>query len=654
MRLRDTLDSANRLQRTRLFKIVASCVVVVAALAVMIGYVVAMNAPTEVSEPEARDRQPSSAGLPEARTAEEAEEIARLKAWEESQRNAFEATRKAVGEMLAVRSDPTSVASGVGVIAGMALVVIWLGLGMTYLGLALVVGAVVVPLHAAGLRETARLATGVVALTGAFVALLEAARTLLSGSGPVMAVARNMLVEAVRMKVSLVFIVVLIIGLAALPGTLSEESPLRYRVQSFLQYGTAGSFWMIAILTLLFACASMAYEQREKVIWQTMTKPVAAWQYVLGKWLGLVTLGSVLLAVSASSVFLFTEDLRGRRAIGEISPYVAADNRLVSEDRYVLETQILASRVRVYPAPPDINADMFRRNVQSRIDEELRRDSTLRNQRGWERRVESEIYKSVLSAYRSVGVGESRTYVFAGMHEARRVGKPFDFRYQVDSGSNRPDELYRVAFAVGGMPIVKEVALGIVQSIQLLPSAVEEDGTVVVDVINGDPYTGQTNPAAISFPERGLEMSYSSGSYRWNYLRVMGVLWLKLAFLAMVAVFAGTFLSFPVACLVSFGTFISAEGASFLSKSLDYYATTDELGNVNIPAKVIHAVATAVSWTFRIYSDLNPTEKLVEGLRLPWSDVATGTFVLLAATAALYAMAVLTLRRRELAVYSGQ
>ncbi|HRJ50586.1 MAG TPA: hypothetical protein PKU91_08635, partial [Phycisphaerales bacterium] len=188
----------------------------------------------------------------------------------------------------------------------------------------------------------------------------------------------------------------------------------------------------------------------------------------------------------------------------------------------------------------------------------------------------------------------------------------------------------------------------------LLPSAVEEDGTVVVDVINGDPYTGQMNPAAISFPERGLELSYSSGSYRWNYLRVMGVLWLKLSFLAMLAIWAGTFLSFPVACLVSFGTFISAEGASFLAKSLDYYATTDELGNVNIPAKVIHAVATAISWTFRIYSDLKPTEKLVEGLRLPWSDVATGTVVLLATTAALYGLAVFTLRRRELAVYSGQ
>lgn len=654
MRIRATFDSINRLQRTRLFKIIASCVVVIAALAVVVGYMVAMNAPSESPESPTASREQSGLSMPEATTPEEAQEIARLKAWEESQRNAFEATRRAVGEMLAVRSDPTSVSLGVAVVAGMFLVVIWLGLGMTYLGLAAVVGAVVVPLHLMGMRDTARLATGVVALTGAFIALLEAARMALSGTGPVLAVARNMLIEAVRMKVSLVFIVALIIGLAALPGTLSEESPLRYRVQSFLQYGTAGSFWMIAMLTLLFACASMAYEQREKVIWQTMTKPVAAWQYILGKWLGLVTLGTVLLAVSASSVFLFTEDLRGRRAIGEISPYVAADNRLVSEDRYVLETQILASRVRVYPAPPDINAEIFRRNVQSRIDEELRRDPTLRNVPGWERRVESEIFKSVLSAYRSVGVGESRTYVFGGMAEAKRVGKPFDFRYQVDSGSNRPDELYRVAFAVGGMPIVKEVALGIVQSIQLLPSAVEEDGTVVVDVINGDPYTGQMNPAAISFPDRGLELSYSSGSYRWNYLRVMGVLWLKLAFLAMVAVWAGTFLSFPVACLVSFGTFISAEGASFLAKSLDYYATTDELGNVNIPAKVIHAVATAVSWTFRIYSDLKPTEKLVEGLRLPWSDVATGTFVLLATTAALYGLAVFTLRRRELAVYSGQ
>ncbi|HLO40413.1 MAG TPA: hypothetical protein VK176_05260, partial [Phycisphaerales bacterium] len=550
--------------------------------------------------------------------------------------------------------DPTGVAFGAGALLILSLAVIWLGLGLTYLGLGVLAGIVVFPLWKFGYPDQARLTAGILGLTSAFLVLMQSAKGLLAASHPVLAIARNMLIESVRMKISLLFIAALILGMAALPGVLDDSSPLRYRVQSFLQYGTGGGFWIIAILTLLFACASMAYEQREKVIWQTMTKPVAPWQYILGKWLGLFVLSGILLAVCSSSVFLFTEYLRGKTAIGESAPFKPSDDRIISEDRKILESQILASRVQVYPAPPEINAELFRKNVQALIEDELRRNPDYKKDPTWENKVELDLYKSEMEQYRSVAPGESQTYVFKGLEEARTRALPIIFRYQIDSGSNRPDVIYRVGFSVGGAPTVQEVALGVVSSIELLPAAVGDDGMVVVDLINGDPYTGVPNPATISFNTKGLELSFSAGSYRWNYLRVMCVLWIKLGFLAMVAVWAGTFLSFPVACLVSFGTFFAAEGATFLSKSLEYFATTDETGKINYVATVIHAISSVVANMFKIYSDMQPTQRLVEGLRLPWSEVAIGSAVLIAATALLYALAVFTLRRRELAVYSGQ
>ncbi|MCC6425262.1 MAG: ABC transporter permease [Phycisphaerales bacterium] len=660
MKLRERLAQIDRLQNSRLFKIIASCVIIAIAIALLITYVVIRNAPTSSAsgQPAAAisDRPPETlpSDTPEPQTPEEKEALARAKAIE---RTAFEETGRAVDKLLAARSDPTSVASGIAVIAAMALVVVWLGLALTYLALAIAVAAVVAPLYLLGYRETAQLAIGVIALTAAFLALLQGSRVLLSGSGPVMAIARNMLTEAVRMKASLILIIALIVGMAALPGILSEESPLRYRVQTFLQFGTGGSFWVIALLTLLFACASMAYEQREKVIWQTMTKPVAPWQYILGKWLGLITLNAVLLIVCASSVFLFTEHLRGKAAIGEVEPFVAADGRRVTEDRLILESQVLASRVRVPPLAPELDPQKFLDQVALRVDEELKRVPGLRDTPELRQQIHVELLKSVTQAFRSIGSGDNRRYLFANLMEARESGVPLTFRYQVDAGSNRPDELYRIGLSISGSnPVVKEVALGVTQTVPLLPSAVLDDGIVVVDILNGDPYTDRNNPETISFPQtaNGLEISYSSGSYRWNYLRVMGVMWLKLSFLAMLAVWAGTFLSFPVACLVSFGTFITAEGASFLRKALEYYNTVDEQGNVSVFAVVVRAISVAVANVFKLYSDLKPTEKLVEGLRLPWSDVAVGAMVLAGATFILYALAVYTLKKRELAVYSGQ
>src|SRR5262249_32782404 len=143
------------------------------------------------------------------------------------------------------------------------------------------------------LSAAIRLILGCTALTAAFTALVQALRLAFSGPHPVLAIARNMIAEAVRMKISLVFIIILIFALAALPGTLSQDTPLRYRVQAFLQYGTGGAYWIIAILILFFSAASVSFEQRDRQIWQTMTKPVAPWQYILGKWLGACGLSAV-------------------------------------------------------------------------------------------------------------------------------------------------------------------------------------------------------------------------------------------------------------------------------------------------------------------------------------------------------------------------
>jgi hypothetical protein len=61
-----------------------------------------------------------------------------------------------------------------------------------------------------------------------------------------------------------------------------------------------------------------------------------------------------------------------------------------------------------------------------------------------------------------------------------------------------------------------------------------------------------------------------------------------------------------------------------------------------------------VGHLFKIYADLRPTGRLVDGLRLSWADVSWGVAVLSLCTAVLYVVGVLVFRRRELATYSGQ
>ncbi len=128
----------------------------------------------------------------------------------------------------------------------------------------------------------------------------------------------------------------LLFGLAALPLVLDPTTPLRYRVQAFMQYATGGAFWLIAILTLVVQRRHrVPLSSGIKRIWQTMTKPVAAWQYILGKWLGVV--GALLRFCWRSPARACTcspSTFARQPAVGEtcgLKPY--SIDRRVTEDR---------------------------------------------------------------------------------------------------------------------------------------------------------------------------------------------------------------------------------------------------------------------------------------------------------------------------------
>src|SRR5262249_16456188 len=149
-----------------------------------------------------------------------------------------------------------------------------------------------------------------------------------------------------------------------------------------------------------------------------------------------------------------------------------------------------------------------------------------------------------------------------------------------------------------------------------------------IRIANGDVQRGTLNPETISFPPGGLEVSYPAGSYRANFARVVAVLWVKLAFLAMLAIAASTFLSFPVPCMVCFPPFLAAEASKFILQSLESYTTETREGKTIVFNWVIDRVASGVGNLFKIYADLRPTTRLVDGLKLTWGDISWGVLVL--------------------------
>jgi len=670
------LSALDRTQQSRWFKIIASVIVIALTAVLFISYWVAATkardtamAPVREAQAEARREAEEAAAAAKAEgTTVSSEELNRPT-------EALDATARVVEGIVRGQHSVAAVGAGLAIAAGIALVVIWLGLGITYLGLivacGLLLGAVFglekLQVFSGVLRVMTPPVVGIVALLASFTALMRLAGLLLSGSNPVFSIARNVLTEAVRLRVSLVFIVLLMFSLAALPLLLTDDQPLRYRVQAFLQYATGGSFLLIALLIVLFSVSTVATEQRDKIIWQTVTKPVAAWQYILGKWMGVGVLAAVLLAVSASGIFIFTEFLRRQPAQGESAAFVASDaSILMSEDRLMLETQVLTSKTRVQLAPPELDPVALEREIQARIQQELDsgnipKGATAAEQQRATETVAVEMRRSLLAnvalAFRTVEAGDTRRFVFSNLQGARDSARPVILRFKIQSGGNMPDQLYRVTFSFpvsSDPPMVIDTPLDQPQTLRLSSRLIDGDGNLVVDVINGDLFRGVANPLSITFPpEDGFELSYVSGSFTANYFRLMTVLWVKLLFLAMVGITCSTFMSFPVATLVACVTFWAAEGSNFLLKSLESFQTETMEGKkiwINI---IIGKIAEGIGTTFKIYGDLRPTARLVEGEALPWSTLAFGTFVLLAATLVLYMIGVMIFKRRELAMYSG-
>ncbi len=337
------LARLDRTQHSRRFKIVATAVVAALAIGGFVAIWVAGNAPGADAPPpdEAAPAQPVS--------------------WiEAGPIGAIDGVLDTL--LLQVTSTEGAIAAGLAfAIATLAAcVIIWLGLALSYLALLVVGWLIAWPLMTIdATRPIGELLMGVVPLALIFLTLIQTARVGLFGSNPVIAIARNLLNEAVRMKISVVFIVLLLILMALIPNSLTEDQPLRYRVQQWLSYGLGFSYAVLALLTVFLSVATVAFEQRDKIIWQTATKPVASWQYVLGKWTGIMVLNLVLLSVAAGGVFIFTEYLRHQPAEGESAYYVdlrgrstKGPDRAPSTDRRILERQVLTARVAIEPEPP--------------------------------------------------------------------------------------------------------------------------------------------------------------------------------------------------------------------------------------------------------------------------------------------------------------
>ncbi len=686
MSLGERLNALGRLQRSRRFKVVASAVVLVlaAAAAVTVLYF------AQDADPELRSAvEDAAAARVELREASEAaenrltEEVRGL--LDEYQRlearvGALRLERLESGDSAVTPQTLDWLLPAIGVGAAGAIAAVWIGLSLTYLGVAFLALVVAAPLIllGPGTRGVGLLVAGMAPLVVLLLTLLEVARLALSPSYPLTAIAKNVLNEAVRMRISLVFIVVLLLLLAVIPLVLDEDQPLNYRVSQWVQYGGGLGFAVLALLTVFFSSASVAFEQRDKLIWQTVSKPVAAWQYIAGKWVGVMTLNLVLLSMTAGAIFIFTEYLRNQPARGEIAAFITErgyDTRvlpsLMTDDRRILENEVLVARRSVEPTMPTfaeaMDSEAFQEVLRSRVEARQANQSGLEITEAVREEIAREVYDEAwLTVLRAVPVGAGRRFVFEGLEEVAEGGgdERLTMRYRIQAGSNDPSAIYRLGFRINGTPWpqpsndpnataiaepgVQQVALDAMQRMSVPARLVNDEGVLNVDISNIPP-----NRWTLVFEPGDLEILYPVGGYELNFAKAVAVMWVKLGFIAAIAIAASTFLSFPVAVLMAIVALFAAESAGFLSSSLGQFRALTDDEEIRPVRVVVRLIAMPIAWFFESYASTKPVERLTTGRVLTWGDFGSAVSWILVWTGVVLAAGVAIFRKRELATYSG-
>ena len=106
-----------------------------------------------------------------------------------------------------------------------------------------------------------------------------------------------MIAEGLRMKIALVFLLLLGAVVLGLPFSISGDSSVTGAVQSFISYGLSATSVLLGMLTI-FMSRSLSDELVYRQVLLVMTKPIPRWQFIAGKWLGIMMLNTAFLGFS--------------------------------------------------------------------------------------------------------------------------------------------------------------------------------------------------------------------------------------------------------------------------------------------------------------------------------------------------------------------
>jgi hypothetical protein len=245
---------------------------------------------------------------------------------------------------------------------------------------------------------------------------------------------------------------------------------------------------------------------------------------------------------------------------------------------------------------------------------------------------------------RAAVVGEQLVWVFNNV-KVLGPDETLFIRYKYDVSINPADSQVYSIWEVGdSRQIPREVAyfprkdpIRTFRELEFSAKLIAEDGYLAIRFLNVP-----SNNTTVMFPPDGLEVLYKADTFTANFIRVVLLILIRLIFLASLSLLASTFLSFPVAILLSLCVLVTAIFSAFCLESFDY------LGE-NL-SWFYHYTVRPIILLLPQFDKFSPSKYLVPGRLLSWPLLAkVAGLMIFIKSLLLLLLALLIFRFREIA-----
>ena len=445
---------------------------------------------------------------------------------------------------------------------------------------------------------------------------------------------------ALRFKLFLVIAGLLIAAVGGLPLVIEDDGTAQGFTQIILTYTLSAITGLLGLSTLWLACGTLARDIEECQIQVVATKPIARWQIWLGKWLGIVTLNAVLLAISGGCVFGLLQWRAGK---------------LPAAEQKILREQILVARGSAKeandPAEIDVDTDQV---LQARLKSSPIEKADLPE-------VRRQVREQIKAQLQIVPPSYERNWkIDLGFAKNYLAGKPLQLRVKFNSAQKSPSGTFVAMWQVGVPEKTKfwrsepmSLAPDTFHEFAIPPNLFDANGVLTITFAN-------PNPTALLFPlEDGMEVLYPEGGFGMNFARGLGIIFCWMALLAALGLMAASFLSFPVATFFTLAMLLVAMSSGTLAESVEsgsVAAGNEETGQMghSVADVVLIPAFKGVLAVINLVKNYSPIDALSSGRSITWSELGAAFAQIILLVGGVFTVAgIFFFNRRELATAQG-